>query len=78
MRRAAVVLPILLTLFGAAKARADCAAEVRATRARVAAVTDPNEQRELTLLLDKAATEAAAGRERLCYDALNRAEAMLH
>jgi hypothetical protein len=80
MRRAALALPILflLTLSGVAAARADCASEVQKTRERAAALADPDERREVTLLLDKAATDAAAGRERLCYDALDRAEAMLH
>lgn len=57
-------------------ARASCADDVRADLARLPQVKDPAHRKELTLLLDKAAKDAAAGRERLCRDDLVRAQGL--
>jgi len=66
-----------LAVFAAAPAWADCAAEVQAMRRQLAAVTDEAHRQELALLLDKATKDAAEGRERLCIDAVVRAQALL-
>jgi len=64
-------------MLGAAPAaRAACADEVRAARQQVAGIKDEAHRRELALLLDKAAKDAEAGRERLCLDAMVRAQAL--
>ena len=47
-------------------------------RQRLSTITDEAQRRELTLLLDKAESDAKAGRERDCIDALVRARALLH
>ena len=79
MKKAAVgALMVWTAVLGAGAARADCAAEVAAARQQLAAVKDESQRRELTLLLDKARTDAKAGREQLCRDALVRAQALLH
>ncbi len=79
MRRAALGAAVAVaTVLMAGAARADCAAEVEAARQHVAAVKDEAKRRELSLLLDKAAKDAKAGREQLCLDALVRAQALLH
>jgi len=74
VRRAALAIVILPLTFAAAAASADCAAEVHDSQARLPQVKDEAHRRELSLLLDKAAKDAAAGRERLCLDALVRAQ----
>ena len=79
MRRAALFILLgLTTLLAAPAARADCADEVRAARKEVAGIKDEARRRELTLLLDKAETDAKEGREQLCLDALVRAQALTH
>jgi hypothetical protein len=79
MRRAALVILAALTISGkavAADAPASCGDEVRAAQSRLPQVKNVSHRRELQLLLDKAGMDAAAGRERLCLDALVRAEAL--
>jgi len=79
MRRAALALMVsFLAAAGATGAQADCASEVAAMRQRLSTVTDEAQRRELTLLLDKAESDARAGRERDCIDALVRARALMH
>jgi hypothetical protein len=63
-------------LLAAGAAQADCAAEVAAARHHDAALADAAHHREVELLLDKAAADAKAGRERECRDALVRAQAL--
>lgn len=77
MRRAALVLNVGLTaLLAAGSARADCVDEVTAARRQLAAIKDEARRQELSRLLDKAEKDARAGRERLCLDALVRAQAL--
>lgn len=79
MRRAALAFVVsFLAASGATAARADCAGEAAAMRQRLSTITDEAQRRELTLLLDKAESDAKAGRERDCVDALVRARALLH
>jgi hypothetical protein len=70
-------MAIGLMVMAARPAWADCAAEVQAMRGQLAAVPDEAHRKELALLLDKAAKDAAAGREQLCIDAMVRAQALL-
>lgn len=75
MRRAALAIVTVLTICAAAPAaRAGCADEVRDAQDHLAQVKDAAHRQELKLLLDKAGKDAAAGRERLCLDALVRTQ----
>jgi hypothetical protein len=76
MRRAALAVLMALTISGGAEARAGCADEVKVAQARLPQVKDESHRRELKLLLDKALNDADAGRERLCLDALVRAQSL--
>ena len=77
MKRAALILNIGLTaLFAAGAARADCVDEVAAARQQLAAVKDEAQRQELLRILDKAEKDGRAGRERLCLDALVRAQSL--
>lgn len=60
-----------------APAHADCAADIAALRARLATIKDPHRQEELKMLIDKAEKDNAAGRDRLCGDAMARARLLV-
>ena len=78
MRRAALVINVGLTaMLAAAAARADCVDEVLAARRQLATIQDEAERQEMSRLLDKAEKDGRAGRERLCLDALVRAQALI-
>jgi hypothetical protein len=78
MKRAAqgAILGLLAAL-AAWPARADCADEVRAARQKLPSVKDEARRKEAARLLDKAQKDAAAGRERLCIDAMVRVQALI-
>lgn len=71
-------LIVATAMLAGGAARADCAADVAAARHHYAAIKDNSHRRELSLLLDKAAMDAEAGRGRECRDALVRAQALVH
>ena len=78
MKRAALVLNIGLTVLCAAgTAKAGCVDEVATARQQLAAVKDEAQRQELLRILDKAEKDGQAGRERLCLDALVRAQALI-
>ena len=79
MRRAALAIATTLTALAAAPyARAGCSSEVATARQQVETIQDAQHRQEATLLLDKAENDARAGRERLCIDALVRAQQVVH
>lgn len=61
----------------AGAALAACVDEVGAARRQLASIKDEAQRSELAHLLDKAEKDGKAGRERLCLDALVRAQALL-
>ncbi|MGH7089016.1 MAG: hypothetical protein ACREFQ_08950, partial [Stellaceae bacterium] len=63
MKRAALAI-LLVFAIAAPDARASCSDDVRAAAARLLQGKDSAHRKELRLLLDKAAKDAAAGRER--------------
>jgi hypothetical protein len=67
----------LTAVLAAGAARADCVDEVQAARGRLATIQNPAEHEEVSRLLDKAEKDGRAGRERLCIDALVRAQALI-
>ncbi len=78
MKRAALVLNVGLTvLLGVRAAWADCIDEVAATRQQLASIKDEAQRQELLRILEKAEKDGRAGRERLCLDALVRAQALI-
>jgi hypothetical protein len=82
MKRALPLLLILLEVAAVntlltAPARADCASEIRALRAELAAVKDERRRQELLRLIEKAEKDDQAGRDRLCGDATQHARALL-
>jgi hypothetical protein len=64
-------------VLAAAAAHADCVDEVQAVRRQLASIQDAAEREEISRLLDKAEKDGRAGRERLCLDALVRAQALI-
>lgn len=79
MKRAALALiGIIVASLASAPAYADCAEEVASARQALPKIKDESHRRELTLLLDKAAKDAAAGREKLCIDDMVRAQALMN
>jgi hypothetical protein len=56
---------------------ADCGGELRALRAKAAAVKDDRRRQEIQKLLEKAEKDNAAGRAQLCADAVQHARALL-
>jgi hypothetical protein len=67
----------LTVLFAAGAAKAGCIDDVAAARQQFAAVKDEAQRQELLRILDKAEKDGHAGRERLCLDALVRAQALI-
>ena len=79
MKRAAVLgiwLTALTAVLAAGSAWAGCVDEVAAARQQLASIKDQAQREELSRLLDKAEKDARAGREKLCLDALVRAQAL--
>jgi hypothetical protein len=78
VKTAVLVLNVALTaVFAAGSVRAGCIDDVSAARHQLASIKDEAQRQELSRLLDKAEKDALAGRERLCLDALVRAQALI-
>jgi hypothetical protein len=76
MPKAAALAFIFVTL--AFPARAACTvAELQQLKAKLVEIKDPGRQREVRLLLEKAEKDQRNHREKLCLDALPRANALL-
>lgn len=72
-----ILLGLLVNPLLTMPARADCASDLQALRAKLAAVKDPRRRDELQKLLDKAAKDNEAGRAELCGEAVQRAQALV-
>jgi hypothetical protein len=60
-----------------ALAWADCAADAKETKARIAEIKDPGRKEEATKLIEKAEKDLKAGRVWLCADAVKRANLLM-
>jgi hypothetical protein len=83
MRRAGPSL-VLMTLMGlmvnavaTMPAHADCAADLKALRAKLATIKDPRRRDELQKLIEKAEKDNEAGRAELCGEDVQRAQTLV-
>jgi hypothetical protein len=74
---AAAALGLIVNGMLSPPARADCAGDIKALRAELAAVRDEHRRQELQKLIDKAAKDAEAGRAQLCTQDTERAQLLI-
>jgi hypothetical protein len=73
----AAALAFIFVIF-ACPARADCTvAELQQLKGKLAEINDPARRLEVQLLLEKAEKDQKNQREKLCADALQRANALI-
>ena len=58
-------------------AHADCAADLKALRAKLATIKDPHRRDELQKLIEKAEKDNEAGRAELCGEDVQRAQTLV-
>jgi hypothetical protein len=74
---AMTLLGLMINFLLTTPAHADCAADLQALRAKLAAITDPRQRDELQKLIDKAEKDNAAGRAELCGEDVQRAQTLV-
>jgi hypothetical protein len=73
---AMILLGLMINSLLTIPAHADCATDLQALRAKLAAIKDPRQRDELQKLIDKAEKDNEAGRAELCGEDVQRAQTL--